>query len=97
MYPRDFLEKCIIMKKTVALKYNDDLPAPLVISKGERRLAEKILRIAKKNDIAVVEMPELLENLYELSIGSVIPEDLYEIVADILLFVYNIQEKNENN
>lgn len=77
------------MEKAVAIKYTQDLPAPLVLAKGRGRIAERLKTIAAENEISILEMPELTEALIELDVGSFIPERFYEILAEILVFVMN--------
>jgi type III secretion system FlhB-like substrate exporter len=75
------------MEKAIALKYTLDLPAPFIIAKGKRELARKIEEIARKNGIPVVPNYELTEGLFGLELGSFIPEEYYEIIAKLLVFV----------
>jgi len=77
------------VEKAVAIKYTQDLPAPLVLAKGRGRIAERLKTIAAENEISILEMPELTEALIELDVGSFIPERFYEILAEILVFVMN--------
>ena len=81
------------MQKAVALQYNKNLPAPFVVARGVGRTADRIARIAREHDIEVVREPALSEALIDIDIGSLIPEDLYEIVAELLAYVYTVQTK----
>ena len=81
------------LKKAVALKYINDLPAPFIIAKGRDELAEKILAIAAENDIHILEKADLTDRLYMADIGSFIPEEVYGIVAEVLVFVYTIHNR----
>ncbi|HEQ71102.1 MAG TPA: type III secretion protein [Spirochaetia bacterium] len=78
------------MKKAVALHYMQDLPAPIVIAKGKGRLAERIREIAEAHQIEIVEDSDLADRLVTLDIGQLIPEDLYEIIAAILVFAVRL-------
>ena len=82
-------------KKAVALKYNTDLPAPFVLAKGKNSAAEKLLSIAKANNIHIMHEDELAERLFWVETGDFIPEEIYEIVAEILAYVYMSQSKLE--
>jgi len=75
------------MKKAVALRYSQELPAPVILAKGKGQLAERIQRVAAQNDIRIVASPELADSLGELPLGSLIPEEFYQVVAEILVFV----------
>lgn len=83
-------EKEIKNEKVVALKYQKGYHAPKVIAKGTGLIAEKILDIAKENDILVHTDENLAENLNALELGSDIPPELFEIVAQIYTFVGKI-------
>ena len=76
------------IKTAVALGYdpNED-GAPKVIASGKGALAEKIIEQAKENKIPVHEDSKLADTLSRLEIGEVIPPELYEVVAEILVFV----------
>ncbi len=78
--------------KAIVLKYLKNLPAPFIVCKGKRKKAEKILQIARDNNIEIVEEGDLADRLFEFESGDYIPEELYEITAGILAFVYNLQE-----
>ena len=76
------------VKTAVALAYdpNED-GAPKVIASGKGALAEKIIEQAKENKIPVHEDDKLAQTLSKLEIGEMIPPELYEVVAEILVFV----------
>jgi len=68
-----------------ALKYKDDEDqAPVVVASGEGDLAERIVRAARDYGIPIVRDVPLAHALSELEVGEVIPEALYEAVAEIL-------------
>lgn len=81
-------EKREKLKTAVALAYdpNED-GAPKVIASGKGALAEKIIEQAKDNDIPVHQDDKLADTLSKLEIGEMIPPELYEVVAEILVFV----------
>lgn len=82
------------IKKAVALKYEVKKDnAPKVIAKGKEKIADKILEIAKKENIPIYEDPETLEILFSLDIGDEIPHELYQVIAEI--FAYIISKKEE--
>jgi len=72
----------------VALGYdpNED-NAPKVIASGKGKIAEKIIEGAKENDIPLHSDNKLADTLSRLDIGEAIPPELYEVVAEILVFV----------
>ena len=79
------------IKKAVALQYNESLIAPVVTAKGSGYSAEKIVEIAAKNGIVVIKDETLSNSFYTFKIGEFITEEYYEIVAEILAFVLEVQ------
>lgn len=79
----------------VALKYDiDEMEAPMVIAKGERKLAEKIKEIAKEHEVPLVENKPLARALFKMcDIGSYVPDKLYKAVAEVLAYVYRLKGK----
>lgn len=79
----------------VALAYDATLhSAPVVVAKGVDKLAEKIKEIAAKEDVPIVENKALAQTLYKtVEIGDIIPESLYNAVAEILAFIYSLKER----
>ena len=80
-------------KTAAALKYTENLPAPFIVAKGKGELAERMQRLAEAYGIPVQEDPNLSELLDVLEIGEIIPEELYEIIADLYTFVIRMQEE----
>lgn len=81
-------------KKAAALRYNmksDD--APVVLASGQGRLAEKILNIAKENNIPIKNDQNIIDLLIKLNIGEEIPTELYKAVAEILSFIYRLEKE----
>lgn len=78
-------------KQAVALSYHamSDI-APKVKAKGKGYIAEKILENAKEHDVPVQEDPSLLEVLSQLELNDTIPEELYDVVSELLAFVYRL-------
>lgn len=79
----------------VGIKYDrDSFEAPFVIAKGLDLIAENIKKIAKENDIPLVENRYLARALYDtVEINQMITEDLYEAVAEVLAYVYSLKEE----
>ena len=79
--------------KAVALKYRPKIDdAPKVIAKGQGKVAEKIIEIAKEHQIHIHNDPDLIEVLSQLDIKEEIPPDLYIVVAELLAFVYSLNK-----
>ena len=77
-----------------ALKYDGDKDiAPKVIAKGRGVIAEKIIELARKNNIPLKSDPALVQILSKLDIDEQIPVELYKAVAEILAFVYSANNR----
>lgn len=78
----------------VAIRYDrEEMAAPEITIKGQRNFAELILEIAREENIPIVRNIPLAWSLLQLEVGDAIPEDLYEPVAEVLSFVYELKEK----
>jgi flagellar biosynthetic protein FlhB len=76
----------------VALRYETNMPAPIIVAKGLDVLAKKIKEIAWLHDIPVMENRPLAQALYKgAEVGDPIPSALYHAVAEILVIVYKAQ------
>lgn len=73
--------------QAVAIKYDPGEVAPKIIATGKGKVAEKIIETAKENDVALHKDSKLANTLSKLDIGEYIPPGLYEVVAEILVFV----------
>ena len=81
-------------KKAVALryeKYRDS--APKVIAKGKGVIAEKIIEVAKQHGVYLKEDPTLVEVLSGLELYEEIPEELYKVIAEIFVLIYQAKQK----
>ncbi len=77
----------------VAIKYDQKVAdAPVVLAKGQDFIAFRIKEIAKEHNVKIVENKLLARTLYNtVEIGQKIPEELYQAVAEILAFVYQLR------
>lgn len=75
------------IKQAIALEYDPTDEAPRVIASGRGALAERIIEKAKESDVPIHRDDKLADTLSRLEIGDMIPPELYEVVAEILLFV----------
>jgi flagellar biosynthesis protein len=74
-----------------ALHYDPTGPAPPeIIATGRGLVADEIVAVAREHGIAIHQDPGLVEALSMLNIGSVIPRELYAVVAEVLAFVYTV-------
>ncbi len=74
-------------KTAVALSYDPEDQAPKVIASGKGYLADRIIEKAKEADIPLHKDEKLANSLSKLEIGDAIPSELYEVVAEVLVFV----------
>ena len=79
----------------VAVKYDKETAeAPYVLAKGADYVAANIKEIAKQNNIEIVENKPLARMLYyNVEIGDQIPPELYQMVAEVLAYVYSVKNK----
>jgi flagellar biosynthesis protein len=77
-------------RTAIALSYNPDEAAPKIIATGKGYIADKILKVAEDTHIPVHKDEQLAGTLSKLEIGDYIPPELYEVVAEILIFVDNM-------
>lgn len=79
----------------VALKYDTEVAdAPYVVAKGQDFLAQKIKEEAKGAGVEIVENKPLARMLYHnVDIGGLVPPELYQAVAEVLAFVYNLRDR----
>ncbi len=79
---------------SVALRYRrGEDQAPVVIAKGADFVAMKIREIARENDIPIIENPPVARMLHKIDLGGVIPEEMFNVVAEILAHVYSLKGK----
>lgn len=75
------------VKQAIALEYDPGDDAPRVIASGRGVLAERIIERAQESNVPVHRDDKLADTLSRLDIGDMIPPELYEVVAEILIFV----------
>jgi len=81
-------------RSAVSLRYNSRIKkAPLVTAKGSGLIAEKIIALAKENNIPIKEDPKLVHLLSQVDLNQEIPASLYKVVAELLSFVYKLNNE----
>ena len=81
------------MKKAAALSYKEGQDAPIVTALGRGETAERIIKTAKENDVPIFENENLISSLIHLDLGQQIPQELYSVVAEVLVFISDIENK----
>ena len=79
-------------QKAVALKYPKGAEAPFVVANGKGLLARRILEEAQNNDIKIEENTPLVEFLSEIQVGSLVPPETWEILAQIFSVILKEEE-----
>ncbi|RFB19078.1 type III secretion system protein [Bacillus sp. HNG] len=83
--------------KAVALSYDEKLDSePKVVAKGKGIIAQNIIEMAEAHGIPIQEDTALVELLGELKLNEGIPEDLYQVIAEIFAFIYKMDKSIEN-
>ncbi len=82
-------------KTAVAVAYEPGERAPKIIATGKGYLAERIIEKAKEEQIPFYQDNKLAKTLSKLEIGEMIPPELYEVVAEILVFVDDMERMRE--
>jgi flagellar biosynthesis protein len=86
-----YIKSSRVTQRATALKYNSQTDsAPVVKAKGMGIIADRIIEIAKENNIPIKEDPDLVELLMQIDVDKEIPPELYKVVAEILAFVYRL-------
>lgn len=80
------------LQKAVAIKYASE-DVPRIVATGEGHIAEKIIEVAEEHDIVLYQDKELVKLLSKLDLEEEIPNNLFEAVAAVLAFVYNMNGK----
>lgn len=74
-------------KTAVALSYDPKDMAPRILASGKGYLAERIIERAGENKIPIHKDDKLTNTLSKLEVGDLIPPELYNVVAEVLVFV----------
>lgn len=78
-------------RQAVALAYSETDAAPRVVAKGRGLIAEQIIAKAHEHGVYVHESPELVALLTEVDIDQHIPAELYVAVAELLAWIYRLE------
>ena len=81
---------------SVAIRYDPEkMSAPIVVARGIDSVALRIQEVAKEHNVPVAQIPPLARYLYsQLDIGEQIPMPLFEAVAKILAWAYEVKEND---
>jgi flagellar biosynthesis protein len=80
--------------EALALDYRPlDRQAPRVVAKGRGAVAERIIEAARKAGVPVQEDPVLFSLLSHLEVDQEIPPEAYQVVAELLAFIYKVHHR----
>lgn len=83
-------------KQATALKYDvGSSQAPEVVATGTDEIAQEIVKVAQEHDVPVYKDPSLAKALGQLELGSMVPAELYKAVAEVLVFVYSLDQAHK--
>lgn len=80
-------------RQAAALSYEQGQQAPKITASGKGLVADNIIERAKEHNVPILEDASLVELLTQLNINETIPEELYEAVAEVFAYVYQIDKK----
>lgn len=81
-------------RKAAALRYDFEKDAvPRVVAKGQGEMAERIIALAQEHGITIHEDPDLINMLTKLDVDQLIPEKLFIAVAEVMAYVYRINNR----
>lgn len=81
-------------REAIALAYRQTDAAPRVVAKGKGLIAEAIIEKARENGVYVHESPELVALLTQVDLDEHIPPQLYMAVAELLAWLYNLENSS---
>ena len=83
------------IKLAIALKYDAvEQDAPVVIAAGRGDIAARLIAAAEQEQVPIHEDPVLAQTLVSLPLGTEIPPELYQAVAQIIVFVWQLDKKH---
>jgi FlhB-like protein len=87
-----------MVQKSIGLKYDADRDqAPRIIVKGEGSIAEKINQLAEELNVPLYKDEILAEVLYKFKLNYEVPDYLYNVIAEIYVFTYNLLKDETRN
>jgi type III secretion system FlhB-like substrate exporter len=78
------------MPKAVALRYDETLPAPIIVGRARGPAAERAIKRAQELGVPLVRDPILAEALLPFDVGQLVPTDYWELVAKVFIAIRNV-------
>jgi len=79
------------VRTSVALRWDESLPAPIIVAKGSGLMAERIDGIAERAGVPVVRDESIAAGLEPIDIGEFVPPEYWELVARVLAFIRKVR------
>lgn len=90
--------RILTAEKAVALLYDRQQgDAPRIVATGQGEIAKRIISLANESGVEIMTDADLVEILSHVPLGDEIPMELYQAVAEILAFVYRVNERYAEN
>lgn len=84
----------MLRKGAIAIGYDEKLDeAPKVLAKGFGIVGEEIIAVGKEHEIMIREDELLFESLSRLEVSENVPPKLYQVIAELLAYVYKVEKK----
>jgi len=84
------------IQQAIAIRYDIDKDnAPRILASGKGSIADEIMKIAEENEVPLYQDPALAKLLGSLELDTEIPPELYVLVAEVLSFVYKLDQKRQ--
>ena len=94
------LPRGVLLIKPICSRYGSytssivEISSPIVVAKGSDFIASRIKDVAREYDVAIVENKPLARMLYyNVELDAEIPPELYQAVAEVLAYVYQLHNK----
>ena len=79
------------VRSSVALRWDESMPAPLVVAKGSGLMAERLDGIAKGAGVPIVRNDGIVAGLEPIDIGNFVPPEYWDLVASVLVFIRKVR------
>jgi len=81
-------------KVAVALRFDPEKDtAPRIVAAGRGEAAERIIELAEESEVPLYQQESIAEGLSQFEVGAIIPGQLYELIAEVLIFLYHLDSE----
>ncbi|GHB10271.1 EscU/YscU/HrcU family type III secretion system export apparatus switch protein [Salinicola rhizosphaerae] len=90
-------DKADSRRRAVALAYSGErLDAPRVVAKGYGSVAERMIELARQEEVFVHDSPELVSLLMQIDLDERIPAELYQVIAELLVWIGELDRQRDD-